>query len=356
MRRKVAALSWAVVAACTFACGKTPAPRTFSCGGLAEGATARGPRGTAVEVHAVVDLPRCSSTQELSGTAFDETTRTLYALEDKAPRIVHLLSASADFRSWTLGSQIHLSGYADDSWDGEGLVRLPDGSFYVVTNERTPAIAHFDARGVFIERVNIPAHYTKQSPNKGLESLTLSPDARYLFTANESALLADGAHATPAKGTLVRILRRDLANGADEEFAYRTEPLGAGKAGDMGVAELTAFSGTDLLVLERGYQRGYGNTVRIFRVNLAGAKSVLYAPSLDDGSPIVDKTLLVDLVSLHCAGVTHAGPQPNPILENYEAMTLGPTLPDGRRVLFLTSDDNGRSEQVPRILVLALKI
>jgi hypothetical protein len=35
-------------------------------------------------------------------------------------------------------------------------------------------------------------------------------------------------------------------------------------------------------------------------------------------------------------------------------MALGPTLPDGRRVLFLVSDDNSHATQDARILALAL--
>ena len=41
-------------------------------------------------------------------------------------------------------------------------------------------------------------------------------------------------------------------------------------------------------------------------------------------------------------------------LENYEGMALGPTLPDGRRVLFLVSDDNSHETQDARVLALAI--
>jgi len=316
------------------------------------------------ELYAIVDLPRTARTRELSGTALDESTNTLYALEDKRPWIV-TLTASPTWRTWTLGSRLTLSyplalthgthtGYFEDAWDGEGLVRTSDGSFYVIANERAPAVAKFDARGVFIEKVEVPEHYSRQAPNKGLESLALSPDSRYLFTANEGSLVPDGPPATKTRGTLVRILRRELATSKDEEFAYRTEPLGGGKGGDMGVSEVAALSGDELLVLERGYQKGYGNTVRVFRVNLAGAPNVIDVPALDDGIVALEKKLIVDVENLQCAGAKHRGPERNPVLENFEAMTIGPSLPDGRRLLFLTSDDNGRADQVPRILIVAV--
>jgi len=352
--------------ACGTTCQKSDAGRTATCGPDATGDADGGAQRAPVEIYAVIDLPRTARTRELSGTAFDESARTLYALEDKRPWIVSLL-ASPDYRTWTVGTRLTLSyplvlthgthtGYFEDAWDGEGLVRTAaDGSFYVIANERAPAVAQFDSRGVFIEKVNVPDHYSNQAPNKGLESLTVSPDSRFLFTANEGALLSDGPLATKSRGTLIRIFRRELATLRDDEFAYRTEPLGSGKGGDMGVSEVAALSDDDLLVLERGFQPGYGSTVRIFRVRLEGAKNVLDVASLDDSVPTLEKELVVDVASLHCPGAKRVEQQSNPVLENYEAMTLGPSLPDGRRLLFLTSDDNGRTDQVARILVLAFE-
>jgi hypothetical protein len=34
---------------------------------------------------------------------------------------------------------------------------------------------------------------------------------------------------------------------------------------------------------------------------------------------------------------------------------LGPTLADGRRLVFVTSDDNAQASQVARVLVLAVR-
>ena len=43
------------------------------------------------------------------------------------------------------------------------------------------------------------------------------------------------------------------------------------------------------------------------------------------------------------------------LLPNYEGLSLGPRLPDGRRILFVISDDNATPELVARVLVLAIK-
>ena len=305
-------------------------------------------------VVAVVDLPRSAITQALSGTAFDPATRTLFALQDKNARIVPLVG-NETFDAFTVGTPIVLTGRTETAYDGEGLVLTDDG-FIAVTNETTPTVETFSASGARSAAVTLPDRYTKQAPgNKGLESLTLSPSGKYLFTANESALSTDGMAATKTRGSRVRILRRDLVTSTDTEVAYRTEPLGAGVGGDMGVSELAALSDDVLLVLERGYQPGYGNTVRIFKVDFASGERVDAIASLTDTTPIVEKTLLVDIGALPSSGATHPSEQPNPILDNYEALALGPTLPDGRRLLFVTSDDNQSMSQVARVLVLAVR-
>ena len=203
--------------------------------------------------------------------------------------------------------------------------------------------------------MTLPDHFKNQAAgNKGLESLTLSPSGKYLFTANEAALALDGKPPTKTTGTMVRILRHALAGG-DEERAYRTDPLGPGTGGDMGVSDLAALSDDSLLVMERGYQSDFGNTVRIYRVDLTGGDNVVDT-TLGADTPCLSKSLLVDIGTLPAGTATHVGTEPNPLLDNYEALALGPTLADGRRVLFVTSDDNGSDDQIARVLVLALPL
>lgn len=311
----------------------------------------------AIEVLAVADLPREASTQGLSGTWFDPATRTLYAIQDVAPRIVPLV-ASTDWKTFTIGAPLALTGRPSPLWDGEGLIRLGD-AFIGVTDESTPLVERFDASGAYLGAVTLPPIYDSVVSNRGIESLSLAPSQRYLFAANEWALTVDGAAASKTAGTTVRLLRRSLATGKDEEFAYRTEPLGAGTGGDMGVSDILAFSDDDLLVLERGWQSDFGNTVRIFRVSLTagapGTPDVSGVATLGATSPVLAKSLLVDLVDLPPSGATNPGLQPNPFLENYEGLALGPVLADGRRIVMVTADDNASAKQVPRVLVLAVR-
>ena len=307
-----------------------------------------------VTIHAFFDLPRTNLTEGLSGTAFEPATRTLYALQDHRLNIVPLV-ASPNYRTFTLGTPIPLTGRPEQPWDGEGLARFA-GGFIAITHETRGKIERFDMTGKFLDSVPISSRFTDHAiGNLGLESLTISPSGRFLFTANEQALQTDGLLATKSHGTTIRIHQRELATGADRQFAYQTEPVGAGfLPGVMGVSELAAISDQELLVLERGYQPVFGNTVRIFRTDLANGSRVDALSSLTNSPPVLAKTLVIDLATLPPSGATNPSPQPNPILDNYEALAIGPRMADGRRLLFVTSDDNGSTNQVARVLVLAV--
>jgi len=111
-----------------------------------------------------------------------------------------------------------------------------------------------------------------------------------------------------------------------------------------------------LLVLERGWTHGAGNTARVYRVKLTdAATSCLALPSLGADAPTLAKELVIDLATLPAQGLPAAKQQQQTaLLDNFEGMAVGPRLPDGRASLILISDDNGRSDQFARILVLAL--
>ena len=307
-----------------------------------------------VSLLASFDLPRQQETESLSALFFDGTT--LFALPDTTPQIVPLTPAPG-YGSWTVGAPLSLTGGDTSSWDGEGLTRGADGSWAVVADETAPRLERYAADGSYVGTIATPARFAMQAAgNMGIESLSTSPSGAFLFFANEGALVPDGPIASPAYGTRIRILRRELATGHDEEHAYLTDPTGPGQGGTLGVSDVTAFSDHEVLVLERGFQLGYGNTVRIYRADLASSTDVSQVEALDGSTSTLRKQLVVDLLTLPSAGVTSPETQPSPLLDNFEGLALGPTLPDGRRVLFVVSDDNQRATQVPRLLALAVSL
>jgi hypothetical protein len=245
-------------------------------------------------------------------------------------------------------------------FDGEGIVITPDGDLIVASEggrgaDQQPEIRRFGLDGSHREILPVPDRYLIGRNNETFESLALSPSGRNLYTIVERPLAVDGQTAdTRAR---LRVLRYTLSrDGRFEpvaEYFYLTE---AGRsADDVGVVELVALSEETLLVLERGFVAGLGNTVRVYRVSVAGAADVSAEPALaDGGSDPLAKSLLVDLAHCPAAGAESPQPQPNPLLDNFEAMTLGPPLPGGRRALVLVSDDNGSPGQVTRVVVLAI--
>jgi hypothetical protein len=313
-------------------------------------ARARGPFGGPVEVYSWFDLPDEPRSRELSGIAWDDATRTLWAVQDETANIVPLVP-DTKLEKWGFGPVIVLK--MSFPLDLEGIVITPDG--FIVSSEKGPRVLEVDRAGKLRRDIPLPTHFSKARDNKSLESLSMSPDGRYLFTTSEAALSCDGANATTAAGTRVRILRTNRNGGEPEEHAYATDPL-PHDGGDYGVADLAAISADDILVLERGWARGSGNTARIYRVSLADpVTSCLAKPELSADVPVLPKHLVADLAKVPANGLPASKQkQESPLLDNYEGLALGPLLPDGRQSLILVSDDNARSDQFARIVVLAV--
>jgi 3-phytase/alkaline phosphatase D len=264
--------------------------------------------------------------------------------------------------------------------DHEALVALPNGSYLVASEgtgrepRRPPAIDEFDRHGTHLGRLPLRDRYVPEPTgpvtrgargNAGFESLTLSPDLARLFTATETALIQDAPPATFDAGTRARILEYAVHAGSyrpAREFVYNIEPIEkpAFKPALFinGLVELLALNRTTLLALERGYVEDEAktgastNTIRLYRVSLAGASDVSSMDSLKDRSDVVPvtKTLLLDL-----SRVPGLSPDLAPSLDNFEGMALGPRLPDGRASLVLVSDDNFRASQRTWFLVFAIE-
>lgn len=301
-----------------------------------------------VSVWSFFDLPEDPRSKELSGICWDGAARTLWAVQDEAPRIVGL-RPDADLQRWSFGESIDVS--VSGPLDLEGLVVIPEG--FIVCSEEGPRIVEIDRQGMMRSEIHVPARFRDARSNKSLESLSMSPSGRYLYTTSEAALERDGAMATQAMGTRVRILRLERHKGEVSEHAYATDPA-LRDGGDHGVADLCALSDDELLVLERGWMKGAGNTARIYRVTLDDGASCLGVATLGASARTLKKTLVADLSLLTATGLPPSKqPQPNPILDNYEGLTIGPVLKDGRPTLIVVSDDNGRTDQIARILVLA---
>jgi len=169
---------------------------------------------------------------------------------------------------------------------------------------------------MFLEELPVPQRFRVAPAGQArrtqtFESLALAPNGRSLFTAVEGPLAPDGQ--TAEGENRIRVLRYEGRGKGGfrpvEEFFYLSEP-------GQGIVEIVALSEGELLVLERGFESGVGNTVRVYKVSLDGAEDVSDETSLaEPGLEPVEKELLVDLADCVPGGATTPGTQPNPLLD-----------------------------------------
>jgi hypothetical protein len=246
----------------------------------------------------------------------------------------------AEVKRVTFLKQADGTGYTGQTLDGEGLVALPDGTF-LVSSETEPSIKRFDRRGRQIGELPVPpelrvAPAGGAATNLTLEGLGISPDDRDLYAAMEGPVAGD-----PADQRRILHYRADRRGNwtLAGQLLYTADP-------GLGISEVQVADEGQLVVLERGFTAGVGNTVRVYQTWLKGATDTVSAA----------KTLLVDLADCPPSGAANPGTQANPLLDNVEGMALGDDLPGGRLELRLISDDNFSAGQVTRLYRLSVDL
>ncbi|GAA1693272.1 esterase-like activity of phytase family protein [Kribbella yunnanensis] len=249
--------------------------------------------------------------------------------------------------------------YTGQDFDGEGLVVERGQRTVLATSEREPSIRRFRlSDGLQIGSLPVPARFQvapagEAVSNGTFESLTASRDGRSVFAGMEEPLGPDGRDAD-GRGRN-RILRYAGFSGHDyrvaAQYAYHTDP-------GLSLVELAWVNPSELVSMERTFVAGVGNTIRVFTVSLRHATDVTAQASLKDvpDKTFVQKKLLFDLVNCPPSGAVAKQPQPNPLLDNVEALALGGHLPGGRRQLYLLSDDNNGATQITRFYSLAVDL
>ena len=213
-----------------------------------------------------------------------------------------------------------------------------------------PALYESARDGRFLREFSLPAMFRpdpaqRRGPrdNLTLEGLALTPDGRFAWLGMENALIQDGPEPTTgAPGGPCRFTRIDLETGqADRQIAYVPDaiplrPLIPGSYADNGVSEILMLDADRMLVLERAYATGAGNSLRLYEIDTRAASDVLAIDALAPGNhrPAA-KTLVADFAAL---GLSR--------LDNTEGMCWGPPLPDGKRMLVVVSDDNFNPLQI----------
>lgn len=263
--------------------------------------------------------------------------------------------------------------------DFEAVTILPGGDLLIasegnrLSGRRFPAsIMRFRRDGGYVADVPIPDRYLPSTEgrvdrgmrdNHGFESLALSPDGSRLWAIAEAPLLQDDDPASAGRGARSRLIEfvptadsfratRELVYPIDRVAIPR--PLDASsEVVDQGVSDMTVLPGGTILAMERAFVRDRvgrrtANVIRLFRLDLEGAEDVSSIDSLRDApnARAIRKTLVRDLVT-----IAPALPPRLTVLDNFEAMAPGPSLPPGPSLL-LMSDDNFSASQVTAAILL----
>ncbi len=295
----------------------------------------------------------------LSGITYDAANNRYYAISDSrnngtgAVRFYTLTIDLASLSTSTAGA-VNFTGvttlknanntpFASNISDTEGIALTNNGNVFISSEGVfSPTIVQ-----PFVNRFNlatgqqnlvepIPAKFVASADstfgirdNRGFESLSITPDQQFLFTATENALEQDGAAATNTTGSPCRILTYNLTtNSAGAEYLYNTDPRN-------GISEILAVDNNTLLVLERSVINT-APSLKLYQVSLTGATNISAYNSISSAPGTVvplQKTLVANLISQPFISL---GFKP----DNYEGMTFGPTLPNGNRTLILVSDNN----------------
>lgn len=244
--------------------------------------------------------------------------------------------------------------------DPEAIRLLPDGGL-LWTDEGDPgrgfgtSLVKADAQGRQLARWFHPfkdeAGVPGLRPNFGFEGLAVTPDGQQAWLALEAPLRQDGPRASAATaGAPVRISLVSLDDGRLlRQIAYQPDAVPAAswalpQREVNGISEILLDDPGHLLVLERSYSPGHGFGARLYRIGLEAPDTLALASFAQTPPQVAVKQLVADLSTV----------QPGR-LDNMEAMSWGPPLPDGTRVLVFASDDNFNPAQANQILVTAYR-
>lgn len=237
---------------------------------------------------------------------------------------------------------------------GRGLLWASEGDYRV---NQPPGLREARLDGSHVRDFVVPEHLhfasrpgTGPRDNNTFEGLALAPDARTAWVAMEAALEQDGpVPGVGRPGGPCRFTAFDVATGrALRQIAYLPDavpqpPAIPGGFTDNGVAEVLMIDATRMLVLERAFSLGVGNSLRLYEIDTREGSDTLALPALRTGEyRPAGKRLVADFAQL---GLSR--------LDNTEAMCWGPALPDGRRCLVVASDDNFSGRQVTQFAAFA---
>jgi hypothetical protein len=216
-----------------------------------------------------------------------------------------------------------------------------------------PFLREMKLDGSFVRELPTLAMFRMQEGDKGprdnnvYEGMSLSSDGKAVWVAMENALYEDGAlPSVESGGGALRFTQYDIATGKPlRQIAYVPDaiprrPMPPNGYADNGVPEVLMFDAHRMLVLERSFSAGIGNSLRVYMIDTREGSDTQAVPALRDGNHMpVTKKLIIDFDLLNLRK-----------LDNTEGMSFGPRMPNGNRTLIFVSDDNFNLRQVNQFL------
>ncbi len=286
---------------------------------------------------------------DMSGVTWSGSNSTFYVVRDGGSIssngcYLHSMTVRLDSKGTCLkrpkmGRGILLEG----AQDAEGIARDPLCGTIWISDEADASIREYTLTGQRTGRaVEVPSIFAaNMRGNLSLESLTISPDGKTMWTANEEALSVDGPAANPLRGTVIRLVKFTREDSWSEwslagMWAYECDCVGDKTPVNSGVSDLCALPDGSLLVLERECSYSTLGRTRIYRPDLDRATDIRSFPSLVNAVylPARKGAPLLEL----CDGEQFGKGILQACVACYEGLCLGPRNPDGSYNLMLISD------------------
>ena len=328
----------------------------------------------------------------LSGLTYDSNSGLLSAISDdrglvNEPRIyefkisikAHDLKVEPEkviFLSVNEGSLAHQSTKSkvqvfSKVLDLEGISRTPWGDFLLVNegdvNHKprvNPQILDVKSDGTVLREFTVPDKFLPEKSgrqkkgiqnNLAFEGIAEGPDGKSWLVSTEAPLVQD------LNKQFVRLIQYEMLEAwvlkPAKEFLY---PLASSALDDKaflqfqkGISDILSVDTHRFLTMERALSvtgAGLQFQIEIYEADLAPASDVSAIEALPVSLPEKLKPLGKKLLfSLDSLKKSLGG------IENFEGMTWGPRLSDGRRTLILVSDDNFMRNLRTQFLLFAVK-
>lgn len=239
--------------------------------------------------------------------------------------------------------------------DPEGIRVSNDGKSVFISDEYGPYVYQFNRiNGSLIKAFTLPDRFavsalrsvekgtngelavntSGRTTNKGMEGLAITPDGKTLVGIMQASLIQDTSKYIRIVTINIDPTSADL--GKTKEYAYQLTD-------GSGASEILAINNHEFLVDERdGKGLGDGSAAvvkKLFKIDLSGATDISAVDSIGATTPVVGKTLVLDLV----AKLTASGIDATKIPAKIEGISFGPDVRIAGKInhtLFIANDND----------------